>query len=334
MSLAPIHLGILADSLVLSGHDAAAALHLAGLQRADLAPSAPWLGEDDLDRFMLACLAVSGDPAWAFVASGSSALTRYGPHAVVIGHAPTLRHALHDMHAFAPLILERAEIDVEEAVGIATMHVRPLATTPAGRRFRTEFLMALSVQQSWRAGGRPQDLIDVGFAHAAPSDAAHLARYRATFGERLRFGQAGSWVRFPAALLDAPLAGHDLSVYEALRAPLQALMDQRLRDHDSLHTVRQAVREALPQVPDAQAMARQLGCSERTLRRQLHQRGHSYAALVQQCRRELAERLLREGRLPLKQIADAAGFSSSSCFHRAFRRWHGQTPSDWQVSQR
>ena len=64
----------------------------------------------------------------------------------------------------------------------------------------------------------------------SPDTGVAVARYRATFGEHLHFEQDHSWVRFPAALLDAPLAGHDRSVYDTLRAPLQAMMDQRMRD--------------------------------------------------------------------------------------------------------
>ncbi|MEY4765956.1 MAG: hypothetical protein RI907_2629 [Pseudomonadota bacterium] len=327
MSLSPIHLSILHDSLVLAGHDGAALLALAGLTRAQLDPMAPWLDEACLDRLMCAAVELTGDPGWALAAAGSSALTRYGPHAVVVGQAPTLRHALHDMLTFAPLIMSRPELRIDEAAGVATMHITPFTTTPEGHRCRTEYVAALTVLQSRRAGSRPEDFIELGFVHPEPG---HVDRYHALFGTRLKFNQPSAWVTFPASLLDAPLMGHDRLVYEALRAPLQAFMDQRLRDLDPLHAMRQAVREALPKVPEAAALARQLGCSERTLRRQLAGKGLSLGELVQQCQREAAEKLLREGRLSLKQIADETGFSSASCFHRAFRRWHGQTPSDWR----
>mgnify|MGYP000638499610 CR=1 FL=1 len=46
--------------------------------------------------------------------------------------------------------------------------------------------------------------------------------------------------------------------------------------------------------------------------------------------RLVAERMLMEGRLSLKQIADELGFSSVHSFHRAFRRWSGLTPSAWR----
>lgn len=330
MPIAPIHLSTLVDSLVLAGRDGAEAARLAGVLPAQMDPSADWLDEAVLDRLMCAVMTVTGDPGWGFEVSTSLALARYGPQAIVIGQAPTLRHALRDMLTFAPLIMDRPEVTVDEQAGVAVMQVNPLATTPEGRRFRTELLMSLTVHQSRRAGGRSQDLIEVCFAHAEPTDAAHRARYAEVFGDRLSFGQPGSGITFPASLLDAPLAGHDRSMYEVLRAQVQALMDQRMRDQDVLHATRQALRQALPRVPEAAELARALGCSERSLRRQLALKGLTYAELVQACQREAAERLLRDGRSSLKQIADLTGFSSASCFHRAFRRWHGMTPKDWQ----
>jgi AraC-like DNA-binding protein len=80
--------------------------------------------------------------------------------------------------------------------------------------------------------------------------------------------------------------------------------------------------------------ARHLGMSERTLRRQLSQLGTSYADLVQQTQQLLAERLLAEQRLSIKQVADELGFASVSTFHRAFRRWTGHTPAGWQGARR
>jgi AraC-like DNA-binding protein len=61
--------------------------------------------------------------------------------------------------------------------------------------------------------------------------------------------------------------------------------------------------------------------------------GTTHADLAQECQRLMAERLLAEGKLPLKQVAEALGFSSVHSFHRAFRRWSGVTPSDWKDSR-
>jgi AraC-like DNA-binding protein len=99
---------------------------------------------------------------------------------------------------------------------------------------------------------------------------------------------------------------------------------------DMAELVRKWLLSALPRLPTVSETAEQLRLNERTLRRQLGALGTTHADLAQECQRLLAERLLAQGQLPLKQIAEQLGFSSVHSFHRAFRRWSGLTPSAWR----
>lgn len=327
MLISPIHLRTLADALEMGGHAVDAALASAGLAAEALDVQGPWVPQEWLDRLMCAAQAVTGNPAYGLAVSSSLALTRYGPHALLVIQAPTLRHALTDIRHFAPLLVETPEMDVTEQGGDAWLSVRPLGTSPDGLRCRTEWLMSLAVQMARRTGAREGDIRRVQFAYPRP---AHGALYEALFGPHLHFDAADTGLAFPGALLDVPIPGHDRMVYDGLRVQIEALMAQRLKRVDVLQTLRAHILAGLPRLMDVNEAARRVDMSGRSLRRHLASRGMGYSELVQHCQRELAERLLREGRLPLKQIADETGFSSSSCFHRAFRRWHGQTPLVWQ----
>ena len=79
--------------------------------------------------------------------------------------------------------------------------------------------------------------------------------------------------------------------------------------------------------PTAQNMARHLKMSVRTLHRRLSDEGTSHKQLLEQLRRELAERYLTNPALAVAEVAYLLGFSEPSAFHRAFRRWTGKTPS-------
>lgn len=188
--------------------------------------------------------------------------------------------------------------------------------------------MSLCVQLSRRAGSQETDLFEVALPYPQP---AHVHRYQTVFGDRLRFDAPQGRLRFASSVLDAPLPGHDRVVYDTLRLQVESLMATRYQRQELVQALRQAVFRSLPRVPDAAELAALVGQSERSMRRQLSRRDLSLPELVQRCQRELAERLLREGLLSIKQIADQTGFSSASCFHRAFRRWHGVTPSEWRA---
>lgn len=332
MLISPIHLRTLVDTLALDGQPAKQAMALAGLTDADLDAQGPWIDESVFDRFMCAAMTVSGNPGYGFVASTSLAQARYGPHALLIVHAPSLRQAFEDTRQFAVLVVEEPEIDLVTEGGQSCLTARPMGVSPDGVRFRLEWLLSLCVQLSRRAGSQENDILEVTFPHAKPTDPAHLALYHAAFGPRVRFNAPQGTVRFPSTLLDAPLPGHDRVVYDTLRLQVESLMATRYQRLDLVQALRQAVFRSLPRVPDASELANLIGQSERSMRRQLAKRELSVPDLVQRCQRELSERLLREGLLSIKQIADETGFSSSSCFHRAFRRWHGVTPSEWRAS--
>jgi len=325
--LSPVHLQTLLDALAMAGHPARVVLAEAGLSNEVIDPQGPWVPEAWLDRLMRAAIVVTGNPGCGLSFSTSLALTRYGPQALLILQAPTLRHALRDARHFSPLLHERPELSLSEFGGEAWLSLNPLGTTPAGLRFRTEWLMCLVVQMARRAGAQPGDLLSVCFQHPRPD---HVDQYVGTFGNTLVFDAPTSGLRFPSALLDQVIPGMDRRVYDGMRVPVEAMLSQRLQRVDVVQTLRATILAALPRLMDVNEAAATVHMSGRSLRRHLSERGLGYAELQQQCQRELAERLLRDVSVPLKGVAEATGFSSPSCFHRAFRRWHGDTPLAWR----
>jgi AraC-like DNA-binding protein len=70
--------------------------------------------------------------------------------------------------------------------------------------------------------------------------------------------------------------------------------------------------------------------SPRTLQRRLHEENTSHQQLLDELRRELAQRYLREPTIAIGETAFLLGFSEPSAFHRAFKRWTGTTPGTFR----
>jgi AraC-like DNA-binding protein len=70
----------------------------------------------------------------------------------------------------------------------------------------------------------------------------------------------------------------------------------------------------------------------RALRRKLRDEDTSFRDLFDQLRVEVAIKYLRDTQMTIDDIAHAGGFSETSNFRHAFRRWnHRQSSPDWPV---
>ncbi|OUS00576.1 hypothetical protein A9Q81_10510 [Gammaproteobacteria bacterium 42_54_T18] len=81
---------------------------------------------------------------------------------------------------------------------------------------------------------------------------------------------------------------------------------------------------------DQEKLASHFYLGKRSLQRRLQQEGVSYKSLLDNCRRKKAIILLYNHRTSLSEAADILGFGNPSNFSRAFKRWYGATPGQYQ----
>jgi AraC-like DNA-binding protein len=74
--------------------------------------------------------------------------------------------------------------------------------------------------------------------------------------------------------------------------------------------------------------------SVRTLQRRLTAEDVTFEDLVDRVRRDLAERHLSESALSIAEIGYLLGYSEPAAFHRAFKRWTGNTPQVFRRDRR
>jgi len=62
----------------------------------------------------------------------------------------------------------------------------------------------------------------------------------------------------------------------------------------------------------------------------LYEEGVSFQQLADSVRRSIAMHYLQSGNFPLKEVSHILGYNELSAFTRAFKRWTGKTPGDFQ----
>ncbi len=157
----------------------------------------------------------------------------------------------------------------------------------------------------------------VHFRHAAPRDAS---AHEAHFGAKIAWGSAHDGVDLPVSLLSARPSGEN----PALSRYFDEVLERRAKARATCaDRVRALLVESLSSGPPTAAkVARDLGMSERSLRRALADDETTYRALLDDLRREAALELL-ESKRSVTETAFLLGFSETSALSRAFRRWYG-----------
>ena len=80
-------------------------------------------------------------------------------------------------------------------------------------------------------------------------------------------------------------------------------------------------------------IAENFNTSPRTLQRKLQEEGVSFQQLADSVRKSIAMHYLQLGNHPMKKVSHMLGYNELSAFTRAFKRWTGKTPMDFQKTQ-
>ena len=315
------------------GHDADAIVAAAGLDASAL---------DDLEgrvphgvamRLWSCAVAVTGDDDLGLHVAEAAPIQAFDVHAYAMLSSPTLRDAFERAGRYQRLIHDTTGYALESEPGGERAILRH--ALPGGRpvsRHPAELLAALWLRFGRLVTGDDWSPLEVRFAHRRPAGRHDHDRI---FRAPVRFGAGENAMVIARAVLDARNARSDLGLLDVLDRYAAGLLAGRPR----VNTVSERVRvhldgELSGGAPSAEACARALGMSVRTLRRALRAEGTAFTELLEQARRERAARLLAGDRASIAEVAFLLGFSELSAFYRAFRRWTGMTPAQFRDAGR
>ncbi len=106
----------------------------------------------------------------------------------------------------------------------------------------------------------------------------------------------------------------------------RALLERREANWGMAGRVRALILKKPGEFPNMARVADELGTTTRTLRNQLAREGTSFRGLIEELRQALAEELLSSNGVNIDQIAERLGYTDTSSFIAAFKRWKGVPP--------
>jgi AraC-like DNA-binding protein len=272
-------------------------------------------------------LELTRDPAFGLHWIERLCAGAFNPVSHLVAHAATLRQGFESLHRFHRLLNDQPSFRLSEEGEKVIVHCFNLSGASTGMQRVASEMLVLGIIRLIRSF-RPQARVDeVRFAYPMPK---HHDEYTRLLGLVPRFGQPETRIVFDRSLMNMASLHRDEDVHEALRAIAERRILRLIEHAPFTLRVRDLLVEQGPMQPDMDRVARALGLSKRSLRRRLVSEGSSYKAIVKEALAIVAKRYLREKRLTIQETAYEMGFADSSTFHRAFKRWTGNTPGSYQ----
>ena len=162
------------------------------------------------------------------------------------------------------------------------------------------------------------------------AESIHPGAFEALVGCPVTWGNEEAAMYFAAEEIEAPLHFAIPDVAEATDRIAERYLESL--DQNMVATqVRRLLIQMLPSgAADQESVASMMHRSTSTLQRQLSAEETSYRQVLEATRRSMAREYLRKGEHSQAHVAYLLGFSDQSNFGRAFRRWTGKSPGQYQ----
>lgn len=198
---------------------------------------------------------------------------------------------------------------------------------PRTPRQRIEFGVLVLLLLTQKVAHHPIRPVAVEFTFTEPED---FHPYRMAFQGPLRFGQPLSRICILTEDMMRPVEQHSESLFALHDKVIEARLERMADARTSYRASEELIRRLHLGVPKPAEVARSVGLAERELEKALRAEGQSFAQLLDDVRKELAETYLAVSALPLTQMARLLGWDTPAEFSAASKRWFGMSPAQYR----
>lgn len=310
------------------GYEPQLALKAIGLSVNENTASSNWMFDEpeDLDQF-LELVFRHTVPHLGLEMGRRARLDRVGLGGYLVLNSSTLEEALALLTRTANLYDSfRTELSIGEHDAVITIDTRFPELRNA--HFFTERRFAFICEFMRRLFGESWNPSALQFTHKEPT---YVDEYHRFFCCTVEFLQPRNALILPAEQLSRPIPKADRELQVILRANLDELEAENRPVEYFVYRVGMAIATLLKQgQASMELVAKELALSKRSLQRRLKDRGVNYQKIVDEEKKIVAMELLRTSNSSTAEIAKCLGYSDTSAFSRAFRRWTSVSPRTYR----
>ena len=271
---------------------------------------------------------ISGCEVFGLRMAEQRQLSDFGEISLLLSYQHTLRDALQTIVRYRNLLNNALAIYIEEVGNTVIIREEVVTTASVYSRQSTELALGIThrlcaalLSQKWKP-------LSIHFTHSAPSD---LAAHKRFFGCVLKFGSEFNGIVCTATDLDTT----NPQANTAMADHAQRYLDILQNDNESsiIFDIRKSIYLLLPMGrATIDQIAHTHGINVRTLQRRLEASQTSFSDLMNDVRRNLVFRYLKNLNYSLGQVSDILGYSTPSSFTRWFISQFKMAPTTWRNS--
>ncbi|HTT03141.1 MAG TPA: AraC family transcriptional regulator [Steroidobacteraceae bacterium] len=308
-----------------AGCNGAALLAQAGLELADLDGPDTRCPLASTRRLWQIALQATRDPAFGVKLARQFKHTTFHALGYGLSASSTLKEAFERVQRYCHVVSDAVDYRFFKCGHEYHLLIEPRLTL---RVETIDALVGMYIRMCRGLIGRDHAPLLVELRRCAPPVIDDFARlWRAP----LRFGAAQNRLIFDCASIERPLDSGNPELARLSDAVCIRYL-ARIERANVGARVRKVLMQRLPNLePSEEQVAELLNMSTRTLQRKLSESRTTFKEILDETRHALALEYLSTAQHSVGEITHLLGFSRSSSFTRAFRRWTGLSPSRWRA---
>lgn len=311
------------------GLDPYAMLGRAGLHPSSLRDPENWLPASRILSLLDDSAIQSGRDDFAVVLGECRTFASLGPVSLLLRHEASLRTIIESAIEYRRLINELVHMTVRDdgRSAVIEWNLVPGLRSSQGINLLATIAYRILVD----GAGCDWQPECIHFRHSQPE---HVATFQRVFRCALEFDSTFDGMSATSGVLESPNAYADAELTVHARRLINLLPG--IREDD---TMTERVKRTIPFLlsdghAHAEGVADCLGVPLRTMQRRLISEGQPFTQLLNEARRQIAVRYLRDSNQSITAVAHFAGYSALSSFTRWFISEFGMSPGKWRRTMR
>ncbi len=224
----------------------------------------------------------------------------------------------------------KINIDIDAKTNLTVIEYTTRHAEDKLKRQHIDCMFCVSITLLSALTGTPIKPLEVRFKHKPPDD---ISEHQRVFQAPLLFDQPMNALVFDSNVRDIPILQPNPELLFLFEQHARKVLGEVRSDKTYTKKVSLLLMNKMQEEPpNIDVIAKNLAMSVRNLQKKLEKENTTYRAIFTEVSKKLAMSYLENKELSISEIAYLLGFSEPSVFHRSFKRWTGQTPTEYRTA--